>query len=82
MTRDKEKRRNGLSLHNVCSPIDKLPRAKAAGKWVSDEERESGSVVKSFQDTRCNYNMNPATLFLAVDDERRDRGKWRDMSES
>ena len=40
MTTDKEKRRNGLALHHVCSPIDKLPRAKAAGKWVSNEERE------------------------------------------
>ena len=28
-------RLDGFALHHVCSPIDKLPRAKAAGKWVS-----------------------------------------------
>ena len=49
MTRDKEKRRNGLALHHVCSPIDKLLRAKAAGKWVSDEERE-GRVCECRKD--------------------------------
>ena len=35
------RRRNGPALHHVCSPIDKIPRAKAAGKWVSEEGHAS-----------------------------------------
>ena len=47
-------RLDGFALHHVCSPIDKLPRAKAAaGKLVSDEESPFPSSVSEMEGTQC-----------------------------